>query len=168
MVRPNETGERVPFTIVEADVENGTITLIFQEVGKTTKLLGTFREGDAMLDLVGPLGQPTHIEKFGHCISIGGGYGNAVLLPITRALKAAGNRVTTIIGARTKEMVILEKELGDTSDDLIVCTDDGSYGLKGFVTLELERILKSEDEVDFTLAIGPVPMMAAVCELTKP
>jgi ferredoxin--NADP+ reductase len=168
IVRVNETGERVPFTISKPDPEKGTVELIFQEVGKTSKLLGTLREGDEIQDIVGPLGQPTEIENFGHVVSVGGGYGNAVLLPITAGLKAAGNKVTTIIGARSKDLIILEDDLKRESDELIVCTDDGSYGVHGFVTVELEKILQSGTKVDFALAIGPLPMMEAVSKMTEP
>jgi ferredoxin--NADP+ reductase len=168
IVRVHEKGERVPFTISRPDADKGTIDLIFQEVGKTSKLLGTLREGDEILDLVGPLGEPTDIKNFGHAVSVGGGYGNAVLLPITTGLKAAGNKVTTIIGARTKDLIILEDDLRKVSDKLIVCTDDGSYGVHGFVTVELEKLLKSGDQIDFVLAIGPLPMMEAVSKMTEP
>ena len=168
IVRVNETGERVPFTIAKSLPEKGAVELIFQEVGKTSKLLGTLREGDEILDIVGPLGQPTEIENFGHAVSVGGGYGNAVLLPITRGLKAAGNKITTIIGARSKDLVILEEDLRDVSDELIICTDDGSYGVHGFVTVELEKLLKSGVQIDFVLAIGPLPMMEAVSKMTEP
>lgn len=168
IIRVNERGERVPFTIAKPDPEKGTVELIFQEVGKTSKLLGTLRDGDELLDIVGPLGQPTEIENFGHAVSIGGGYGNAVLLPITAGLKAAGNKVTTIIGARSKDLIILEEDLRRVSDELIVCTDDGSYGVHGFVTVELEKLMKSGKQIDFVLAIGPLPMMEAVSNMTEP
>jgi len=168
IVRVNETGERVPFTISRPDPDKGTVDLIFQEVGKSSKLLGTLREGDEILDIVGPLGQPTEIENFGHAVSVGGGYGNAVLLPITTGLKAAGNRITTIIGARSKNLIILEDDLRKVSDKLIVCTDDGSYGVHGFVTVELQKLLESGEQVDYILAIGPLPMMEAVSKMTEP
>ena len=168
IVRANETGERVPFTISRPDPDKGTVDLIFQEVGKSSKLLGTLREGDEILDIVGPLGLPTEIENFGHAVSVGGGYGNAVLLPITTGLKAAGNRITTIIGARSKDLIILEEDLKKVSDKLIVCTDDGSYGVHGFVTVELQKLLDSGEQIDFVLAIGPLPMMEAVSKMTEP
>ncbi len=168
IVRVNETGERIPFTISRPDPEKGTVDLIFQEVGKSSKLLGTLREGDEVMDIVGPLGEPTEIENFGHAVSVGGGYGNAVLLPITAGLKAAGNKVTTIIGARTKDLIILEDDLDKVSDKLIVCTDDGSYGVNGFVTVELKKLLDSGEKIDFVLAIGPLPMMEAVSKMTQP
>jgi NAD(P)H-flavin reductase len=168
IVRVGQTGERVPFTISHPDPEKGTVELIIQEVGKTSKLLGTLREGDEVDDIVGPLGQATEIENFGHVVSVGGGYGNAVLLPITRGLKAAGNNVTTIIGARSKDLVILEDDLRECSDKLIICTDDGSYGVHGFVTVELKKILDSGEKVDYVLAIGPLPMMEAVSKMTEP
>ena len=168
IVRVGETGERVPFTISRPDAARGTVDLIFQEVGKTSKLLGTLREGDEITDIVGPLGQATEIENFGHAVSVGGGYGNAVLLPITAGLKAAGNRVTTIIGARSKDLIILEEDLRKVSDKLIVCTDDGSYGVHGFVTVELQKLVERGEQVDFILAIGPLPMMEAVSKMTQP
>jgi ferredoxin--NADP+ reductase len=168
VLRINEEGERIPLTIADADPKAGTVTIIFQEVGKSTKLLGSLDQGDEILDLAGPLGKPTHIEKFGTAVCVGGGVGVAPMFPITEALKQAGNKVITIIGARTKDLLILEDEMKGVSDKLIVMTDDGTYGQKGFVTQALEEIIKSGENVDIVVAIGPVVMMRAVSEVTRP
>jgi ferredoxin--NADP+ reductase len=168
VLRINEEGERIPLTIADADEKAGTVTIIFQEVGKSTKLLGTLAEGDDILDLAGPLGRPTHIEKFGTAVCVGGGVGIAPMYPITEALKKAGNKVVTIIGARTKELLILEDEMRAISDSLTVMTDDGSYGTKGFVTQALEELIGSGEKIDIVVAIGPVVMMRAVSEVTRP
>ncbi len=168
VLRINEEGERIPLTIADADSKAGTVTIIFQEVGKSTKLLGTLNQGDDILDLAGPLGKPTHIEKFGTAVCVGGGVGVAPMFPITEALKKAGNKVLTIIGARTKDLLILENEMKAVSDRLVVMTDDGTYGQKGFVTQALEEIIKSGEKIDIVVAIGPVVMMRAVSEVTRP
>ena len=168
VLRINEQGERIPLTIADADEKAGTVTIIFQEVGKSTKLLGTLGEGDDILDLAGPLGKPTHIEKFGTVVCIGGGVGIAPMYPITEALKKAGNKIVTIIGARTRDLLILEDEMRAISDTLIVMTDDGTYGTKGFVTQALEELIKSSEKLDIVVAIGPVVMMRAVAETTRP
>jgi ferredoxin--NADP+ reductase len=168
VLRINEEGERIPLTIADADPKAGTVTIIFQEVGKSTKHLGTLDKGDDILDLAGPLGKPTHIEKFGTVVCVGGGVGVAPMFPITEALKNAGNKVITIIGSRTKDLLILEDEMKRVSDTLIVMTDDGTYGKKGFVTQALEEIIKSGEKVDIVVAIGPVVMMRAVSEVTRP
>jgi ferredoxin/flavodoxin---NADP+ reductase len=168
VLRINEEGERIPLTIADADAKAGTVTIIFQEVGKSTKLLGTMNQGDDILDLAGPLGRPTHIEKFGTVVCVGGGVGVAPMYPITEALKKAGNKVITIIGSRTKDLLILEEEMKKVSDRLIVMTDDGTYGQKGFVTQALEEIIKSGEKIDIVVAIGPVVMMRAVSEVTRP
>lgn len=168
VLRINEEGERIPLTIADADAQAGTVTIIFQEVGKSTKLLGSMNQGDNILDLAGPLGKPTHIEKFGTAVCVGGGVGVAPMFPITEALKKAGNNVITIIGARTKALLILENEMKSVSDRLVVMTDDGTYGQKGFVTQALEDIIKSGQQVDIVVAIGPVVMMRAVSEVTRP
>ena len=167
IIRVNENGERIPLTIKASDPRRGTITLVVQAVGKTTSMMNELGAGDALLDVVGPLGKPSEIELYGHCVVIGGGVGTAIALPITQALHDAGNRVTAILGARTKELLLLEREVREASDALFVMTDDGSYGEKGLVTHKLlERI--GEEEVDYVLAIGPVPMMRAVAEATRP
>jgi len=168
VLRINEEGERIPLTIADADAKAGTVTIIFQEVGKSTKLLGSMNQGDTILDMAGPLGKPTHIEKFGTVVCVGGGVGVAPMFPITEALKKAGNKVITIIGSRTKDLLILENEMKAVSDRLIVMTDDGTYGQKGFVTQALEEIIKSAEKIDIVVAIGPVVMMRAVSEVTRP
>ena len=166
ILRANEKGERVPLTMAETDPEKGTITIIFQVVGKSTALFKTLKVGDRYQDIIGPLGKPTKIEKVGHVVCVGGGTGVAVLHPITRAFKMAGNKVTAIIGARTKDLLILEDKMKAASHELRICTDDGSYGHHGFVTDVLEELLK-EGDVDMVVAIGPVPMMKFACEVTK-
>ncbi|MBW1711804.1 MAG: sulfide/dihydroorotate dehydrogenase-like FAD/NAD-binding protein [Deltaproteobacteria bacterium] len=167
ILRVNETGERIPLTMADTDPQEGTITLIYQVVGKTTALLKTLKVGDSIMDITGPLGLPTHIEKVGQVICVGGGTGVAVLHPITRALKEAGNQVTAIIGARTKDLLILEKEMTAASHQLFVCTDDGSYGHHGFVTDVLKRELEANPETELAVAIGPVPMMKFCTKMTK-
>jgi len=161
-----EEGERIPLTVADFDRDRGHLTLIFQEIGKSTKHLGTLRQGDSILDLVGPLGSPTHIDNFGTVACVGGGIGIAPVYPITRALKQVGNRVISIIGARCKDLLILEKEMTEVSDEIHVTTDDGSYGKKAFVTQELEGLVKSGYEFDFAVGIGPVPMMKAFAQVT--
>ena len=141
VIRANETGERIPLTMAGTDPEAGTINIIFQVVGKTTGLLRSFEEGDEISDIIGPLGVPTHVEKLGTVICVGGGTGVAVMYPITKAYKEAGNHVIAIIGARTKDLLILEEEMKAASHDLRVTTDDGSYGHHGFVTDVLKQIL---------------------------
>lgn len=168
MLRVNEEGERIPLTIAGADAERGTVTIVFQEVGKSTRLLGTLNEGDSLLDFIGPLGQPSHIERFGTVVCIGGGVGTPEVLPLARALKAAGNKVISITGFRTKELVLMEKEMAEASDELIVCTDDGSNGNKGFVTDMLKSVIERGEKVDRVFAVGPVIMMKMVSKLTEP
>lgn len=168
MLRVHENGERIPLTIADSDPNEGWITIIAQGVGKTTKLLNMLEAGDYIHDLVGPLGKPSHIENFGTAVSIGGGVGTAIAYPIAKALKEAGNYVISIIGGRSKEYVILENEISQFSDEVYPTTDDGSYGFHGFVTDKLRELLESGRKIDFVLAIGPVPMMEAVANLTKP
>lgn len=168
ILRASETGERFPLTIADADPEAGTITIIFQVVGKSTIVLGALNVGDAILDVVGPLGQPTHIEKVGHVVCIGGGVGIAPVYPIVRAMKDAGNRVTSIISARAKNILILEAEMRAASDELKIATDDGSYGFKGFPTQILQQMMDAGEQIDLVVAVGPVPLMRAVCQVTKP
>lgn len=167
ILRIDEQGERIPLTIYEADGAQGRITIIFQEVGKTTKKLSTLKVGDSLLDLLGPLGRPTSIKEYGEVLSIGGGIGIIPLVPITKALKKAGNRITTILGARTKELVILEKEMRNLSQEIYITTDDGSYGERGLVTDVLERLTLKKKRIDLVLAVGPLIMMKKVCEITK-
>ena len=167
VIRANETGERIPLTMAGTDPDAGTITIIFQVVGKTTALLRSLGEGDEIVDIIGPLGVPTHVEKLGTVICVGGGTGVAVMYPITKAYKDAGNHVIAIIGARTKDLLILEDEMKAASHDLRVTTDDGSYGHHGFVTDVLKQILDERDDVALVVGIGPVPMMKFLCKMTK-
>lgn len=168
MLRIDEHGERIPLTIADANIEAGTITLIYQSVGKTTHQLATKEVGSFILDVAGPLGKPTHIENYGTCICVGGGIGKAPLFPIAEALKKAGNEVISIVGARGKDLLILEDELALVSDELIVCTDDGSHGRKALVTEPLKEILESGRKVDLVVAIGPGVMMKFVAKTTEP
>ncbi len=166
ILRANEGGERIPLTMAETNKEKGSITIIYQIVGKSTALFKTLKEGDSYLDVIGPLGKPTHIEKVGRVACVGGGTGVAVIHPITRGYKEAGNEVTAIIGARTRDLLILEDKMRAASHQLRVCTDDGSYGHHGFVTDVLKEILEGKGS-DLVVAIGPVPMMKFTCDLTK-
>jgi len=166
ILKANETGERIPLTMAETDTEKGTITIIYMVVGKSTALFKELKVGDAYQDVIGPLGKATHLEKVGKVVCVGGGTGVAVLHPITRALKEIGNDVTCIIGARTKDLLILEEQMKAASNDLRVCTDDGSYGHHGFVTEVMKEILE-EGDVKLVVAIGPVPMMKAATSITK-
>ena len=167
VLRTHEEGERIPLTIADADPEAGTITLIFQEVGKSTLQLGRLKAGDAILDLIGPLGRPTHIEKFGTVVCIGGGIGIAPVYPIAKGMREAGNRVIAIIGARSKDLLILEEEMGKVAHVLKVSTDDGSYGFHGFVSDVLQDVIDEGNPIDLAVAIGPVPMMRVVCNVTR-
>ncbi|MBM4166486.1 MAG: sulfide/dihydroorotate dehydrogenase-like FAD/NAD-binding protein [Ignavibacteria bacterium] len=167
ILRVEEHGERIPITIVDSDAKEGTITLIVQAIGKTTKLLATKNVGDYILDVVGPLGNPTPIENHGAVVCIGGGVGTAEMLPIAKALKKAGNSIYTIIGARSKELIILENEMKEISDKTFITTDDGSYGRKGVVTDQLKDLLDAPLGISAVYAIGPLPMMKFVSLLTK-
>ncbi len=167
VLRINEEGERIPLTIADADTEAGTITIIFQEVGKSTEHLGKLKTGEAIADLIGPLGVPTHIEKFGTVVCIGGGIGIAPVYPIAKAMREAGNTVVSIIGARTKHLLILEEEMAKVSHVLKISTDDGSYGYHGFVSDVLQNMLDEGMHIDLVVAIGPVPMMRVVCNVTR-
>ena len=168
IIRINDTGERIPLTVVESDSAGGTITLIVQAVGKTTKALCAMEAGQAIRDVVGPLGNPTPIERVGAVACVGGGVGTAELLPIARALRDAGNDVHTIIGARTRELVILEDEMRACSSSVTVTTDDGSYGRRGLVTDALSALLAEHPEITVVYAIGPLVMMKAVTGLVEP
>jgi len=168
VLKIDEKGERIPLTIVESDAEKGTITIIFQVVGKTTTVLAKMNPGDSLNAVQGPLGNPTEIENFGHVVCIGGGVGVGVVYPLAAALKKAGNTVTSIIGARTKELLILEEEMKKVSDRLIVATDDGSYGFHGFVSAVLQNLIDAGEKIDRVYAIGPVPMMRVLSDLTRP
>jgi len=163
----NEYAERIPLTIADANPSKGTITLIWQRVGKTTAEMAELKVGDSILNVAGPLGKPTHIENFGTVVCVGGGIGNAPLLPITKALKEAGNKVISILGARTKELLILEDEFAKTSDELIVTTDDGSYGRKALVTEPLKEVCQNSSKPNQAFVIGPAIMMKFCCEVTK-
>lgn len=167
VLRITEEGERIPLTIADADPAAGTITLIFQEVGKSTAQLGKLKTGDALFDLIGPLGVPTHIEKFGTVVCIGGGIGIAPVYPIAKGMREAGNTVLSIIGARTKDLLILEDEMARVSHTLKVSTDDGSYGYHGFVSDVLQDYIDRGTQIDLAVAIGPVPMMRVVCNVTR-
>jgi ferredoxin--NADP+ reductase len=167
IIRVDDKGERIPLTIANSNQEKGTITIIVQAIGKTTVKLNAMEEGESIADVVGPLGKPSHIEHFGRVVTIGGGVGTAIAWPTTRAFKKAGNEVISIIGARTKELLILEDEMRAASDRIIVTTDDGSYANKGFVTDSLKSLIDNNLIPNLVLAIGPVPMMKAVAELTK-
>ena len=168
IIRLDEHGERIPLTIADSDPEKGTITIVVQGVGKTTKALNLKEAGDTIMDVVGPLGAPSHIEKFGTAVSIGGGVGTAIAFPTAKALKEAGNHVITINGARSKDLVILEEEMKAVSDEAYITTDDGSYGFHGFVTQKLQALIDEGKKLDFVLAIGPIPMMKAVADVTRP
>jgi ferredoxin--NADP+ reductase len=171
MFRIDETGERVPLTVADKDVKDGTVTLVFQAMGKTTTQLGAMKAGDKLLDFVGPLGKPTHIEKFpGVVVCVGGGIGVAPVHPMAVGMKEAGNRVISIIGARTKDLLIMEEDMRRASTELLIATDDGSYGFHGFVTQVLEQIIQREgkENVSLVIAVGPVPMMRACCKTTTP
>ncbi len=169
VLRINEEGERIPMSITDLDLKTGILTIIFQEVGKSTAHLATFRKGQVLADVVGPLGIPTHIENFGTALCIGGGIGIAPVHFIAKALKQKGNKVISIIGARSKNLLILEEEMKKLSDELQVSTDDGSYGHHGFVTDLLTNLLADQPSgIDFIMAVGPVIMMRAVCKVTQP
>ena len=168
ILRLDETGERIPLTIADSDINKGTITIIVQGIGKTTRQLNLLEAGDKILDLVGPLGKPSHIENFGTAVSIGGGVGTAIAFPTAKALKEAGNHVITINGARNKDFVILVDDMKAVSDEAYVTTDDGSYGFHGFVTDLLKDLIEKGKKLDLVLAIGPIPMMKAVAEVTRP
>ena len=167
IVRLHEHGERIPLTIADSDLAAGTITLIVQGIGKTTRLMNSLNAGDAILDVVGPLGEPSHVANFGAVVIIGGGVGTAIAYPTAVAMKQAGNRVISILGARNAELLILEAEVRATSDELFVMTDDGSYGEQGFVTQKLQQLLDQGRIINQVLAIGPIPMMKAVADATR-
>ena len=168
ILRIDEEGERIPLTIADYDRENGTIQLIFQEVGNTTRQLGALKAGDALLDVAGPLGKPTDIENFGTVVCIGGGIGVAPVYPIARAYKKAGNKVISIIGARNADLLILEKEMRAVSDELHITTDDGSAGRKGLVIDPLKDLIAAGENISRVMAIGPMIMMRSVAEVTRP
>ena len=167
ILRIDEKGERIPLTIADYDRKKGTIIVIFMEVGKTTKQLGTMKVGDKLLNFAGPLGVASEIEKYGTVVCIGGGVGIAPLYPIVRELKKAGNYVISILGARNEKLLMLENEIKEYSDELHICTDDGSKGKKGFVSNILQEIIDRGKKINIIWAIGPVIMMKVVADLTK-
>jgi ferredoxin--NADP+ reductase len=167
VIRAYEKGERIPLTIANMDKERGTITIIFQVVGKSTKYLSLLEIGSEIPDLLGPLGNPTEIENFGIAAALGGGFGTAVLYPLVRALKEAGNYVIVINGARNEKLLILEDELKGLSNEYYVTTDDGSKGTKGFVTDLLKKLIEEDKKIDRVFAVGPVPMMKVTSNLTR-
>jgi NAD(P)H-flavin reductase len=166
IVKTGALGERIPLTIAGADAEAGTIVLIIQQIGRSSRKIAALREGDCLTDLVGPLGRATHIERFGTVVCACGGVGTAPMLPIAEAMRAAGNRVVTVMAARTKALLILENEMRGVSDEVVVMTDDGSYGTQGLVTDGVEGVLRRE-KVDLCVTIGPAVMMKFVARLTE-
>jgi ferredoxin--NADP+ reductase len=168
IVRLHDGGERIPLTIVDSSNDNGTITLIVQGVGKTTREMNLLKSGDTILDVVGPLGKPTEIHVYGTAVTIGGGVGTAIAYPATVALKQAGNHTISIIGGRSRDLVILEDEIRKVADEVYITTDDGSYGIHGLVTDQLKELIRTKPKIDLVLAIGPIPMMKAVADTTRP
>ena len=167
IVRLDDCGERIPLTLADADPEAGTVTLVVQAIGKTTMLFNMLESGDSILDLVGPLGKPSEVENFGTVAVVSGSVGTAMAYPTARELKRAGNKVISIVGARSKDLMVLEDEVRDVSDETYICTDDGSYGDKGLVTDKLKQVM-ADQKLDYVLACGPVPMMRAVANMTAP
>jgi len=168
VIRVNERGERIPLTIADWDREEGSITIVFMEVGTTTHRLAWLEAGDFIADFIGPLGLPTHIEKFGTVICVAGGFAVATIMPIARAMRTEGNRVISIMGARNKSLIFWEDELRSVSDQLIVTTDDGSYARKGLVTEPLKELLETGEKIDRVIAIGPSIMMKFCAKTTQP
>jgi len=168
VVKIDERGERIPLTIADYERDKGTITIVVQEAGKTTCQLGGLNSGDTLSDVIGPLGIPTHIENRGTIVCVGGGVGIAPVYPVARGFKEIGNRVISIIGARTRELVIWEDKIASVSDEVYITTDDGSYGRKGFVSDELQRLIEGKREFGLVFAVGPTLMMRAVSEVTRP
>jgi len=168
IVRQNDDSERIPLTIMDFNPEKGTITIVIQEVGYSSALITRMQEGDSFVDFVGPLGIATEIENYGTVLCVGGGVGIAPVHPIARALKEAGNKVISVLGARSKDLLILEEEMRAASDEVVIATDDGSYGIKGFVTHGIQSILDKDVKIDCIWAIGPAIMMKSVANFTKP
>jgi ferredoxin--NADP+ reductase len=168
ILRLHEKGERIPLTIKSSDPEAGTVTIVVQGIGKTTSMLNCLEAGDSILDIVGPLGHPSEIESYGTAVILAGSVGTAMALPTANALKQAGNHVVFVEGARNKEMVIFEDEVRQASNEAYIMTDDGSYGEQGLVTKKLNELLAAGRKLDFVIAVGPVPMMRAVAQITKP
>ena len=167
IIRIHDEGERIPLTMADADPEEETITLVVQAVGKTTVQMSEMNVGDMIPDVTGPLGKPTHIGRFGNVLCVGGGIGNAPLFPITKALKEEGNRIISVLGARSKDLMILEEEMKVVSDEVVITTDDGSYGMKGLVTDAIEMLVNRGEKFDQAFAMGPPVMMKFVSLLTK-
>ncbi len=167
VLRIDEKGERIPLTIADSDTDNGTITLLFQKIGKTTWKLGTLRTGDSIRDIAGPLGHATPVKRYGHCVLVGGGIGAATLFPILKALREKRNRVTVILGARTEELIVWKDRFSEVANRVLLTTDDGSAGRKGLVTEALQDVIEN-DPVKIVLAVGPIRMMQAVAEVTRP
>ncbi|MFQ5454813.1 MAG: sulfide/dihydroorotate dehydrogenase-like FAD/NAD-binding protein [Nitrospirota bacterium] len=167
ILRRDDRAERIPITIADSDRERGTITIICQEIGKSTRDITSMEKGDEFLDLVGPLGKPTHIGRFGSVVCIAGGFGVATINPIAKGLKENGNRIIIIMGARTRELLIWEEQMRKVADAVYITTDDGSYGKKGLVTDELKRLIDADENIGLVITVGPIPMMKAVCNLTK-
>jgi ferredoxin/flavodoxin---NADP+ reductase len=167
IIRVNETGERIPLTVADKDEFAGIITIIFQVVGKTTALMRSLKEGDLIKDVVGPLGRPAEVEKIGTVVMIGGGTGVAILHHVAKAFKQSGNYVIGIMGSKDKELLILENEMIQICDELVITTDDGSYGERGFVTQPLQKYIEERDDIKLVYAIGPIVMMKNVCKLTE-
>jgi ferredoxin/flavodoxin---NADP+ reductase len=168
VVIPTANAERIPLTIADHDPAKGTVSIIFQIVGATTALLNSLKPGDEIAHLLGPLGTPSHVDKFGTVVVIGGGVGIAEIYPLVKALRVVGNEVITIIGARCKDLLVYEKELSVVSSKLFVTTDDGTCGRKGFVSDELKDLIASGKKIDLVVAVGPVPMMKVCCDVTRP
>jgi len=167
IIRIHDKGERIPLTIFKKDVEKGTIQLVFQEVGKSTFELGDYKKGDKIMDVVGPLGKPTHIENYGTAVVVGGGVGTPIAYAVAAAMKEEGYNVIGIAGFRNKEMVILEDDLKEVCDELLITTDDGSYIRKGFTTDVLKELLDSGKKIDYVFAVGPPVMMKLIADLTR-
>lgn len=167
IIRANEYGERIPLTIADTDPYSGTITIIFQIVGKSTALLRAYKAGDYLKDVVGPLGKPVEIDNVGTVVVVGGGTGIAILHHVTKAVKDAGNDIIGILGARSKDYIIMEDEMRQLCDEMVITTDDGSYGLQGFVTTALQKYLDERFDIKLVYAIGPIIMMKNVCNLTR-
>jgi len=168
VIRIDEKGERIPVTVADWDEKEGSVTIVFMEVGTTTRRLATLNAGDSIADFVGPLGLPTHIEKYGTVVCVAGGFAVAVIKPIARALREKGNKVIAILGARNKDLLFWEEELRSVSDQIIVTTDDGSYARKGLVTEPLKELLESDEQIDRVIAIGPSIMMKFCAKTTEP
>ena len=167
ILRIYEEGERIPLTIESSSAEHGTISIVVQAIGKTTRLLNSLNAGDSIMDVVGPLGKPSEIANLGTVVVVSGGVGTAMAYPTATALRQAGNRIISIIGARTKELIIFEREMRQVSDRLMITSDDGSYGEKGFVTDKLRELIQSGERIDLVMAVGPIPMMKAVADATR-